>query len=610
LENENEVSLPEEFLSLDFKDMPVNVKVARDRIQQQYGERSFAFQKEAIQNSWDARADRDRGEGWLMEIRIEPNTRKIIIKDSGTTGIEKWRNYIGLWDSSKETDEWAGGTMGQGKMTLLLGNYMVTETCTRSTREHKYVIHTADGKVSEQAPPGWRREVFGAGTKITIVDIPRDVLDEFADIQKFIRDIQLTWWELIQGYKKNIHFYYAEDFYQIPDFENISKVPDTEVFSEQKIDINVKKSDGSKETVSIFDFEMRFCVSDTDQNLEGIAINVNQQTIKRYVPNILRTLTGGILVGSCSVPALRYSQTANHCDFIATDSKWRIVKEKLDEEIVKFVEPFKKKTKITRTQRQRFNKLTDQINKILAKHPEIPFLFSRKRKSTKKDETIYLGRIRYTPTPPIRKGEDLGIMIYLKTGQLEDNLVITVLVEDPLGTEEVKTYEAGKEKFLVKADISGELLNEPGTYFVTVKAEDMEKEFSEKKRSSFKIGKKTTRKKKKGRDKTEKPKYQGIDTINPFRDATLEREAFFQLENGVVAMNLSYPTVQKALAMSKVKDQSLFIVRAAIKAIVNEIINLEIRDIKTAIEKEKKLKELYELNDKMVLEWYNDFGRG
>ena len=608
MSNQEDFSLPEELSSLEFEDMPINVRVARDRIQQQYGERSFAFQKEAIQNSWDARADLVKGDGWLVEIKIDSSKREITVKDNGTTGIERWQNYMGLWDSSKEQEEWAGGTMGQGKMTLLLGKYMVTETQTRSTREHKYAVHTAEGKVSEQEPVGWQREVFGAGTKITVVDVPQDVLNEFSDILKFIRDIQLTWWELIQTFKKNIHIYYDDKLYQVPELEKIRKVPDSEVFTKQRIDVTVENPDGSKETISIHDFQMRYCTSNTDPNLEGVAVNVNQQTIKRYKPSVLRTLTGGVLVGCCSVPSLKYSQTANHCDFITTDTKWKAVKEKLDEEIIKYVEPFKKKTKLTKTQRQRFNRLAEQINKILAKHPEIPFLFSRKKRTTKKHETIYLGKIRYSPTPPIQKGEDLGVKIYLKTGQLTEDLIITVLIEDPLGTEEVKTYEAGKEEFLVKADISGEILQEPGTYFVTIKAEDKEKEISEEKKSHFKIGKKITRKKRIGRDKTEKPKYQGIDTIFPFRDPNIEREAFFQLEEGVVALNLSYPTVQKALAMNRVKEQSLFIVRAAINAIVNEIINLEIRDIKTVAEKEKKLKDLYELNDKMVLEWYNDFG--
>lgn len=105
------------------KTEPIGADLSKvvDKIVKQYENFSNAFQKEAIQNVWDARLDRKKATGW--EIKIYTYTQgeqtHLIVEDFGTKGMneERWSAFLSLWKPEKELLD-AGG-QGQGKFVLM-----------------------------------------------------------------------------------------------------------------------------------------------------------------------------------------------------------------------------------------------------------------------------------------------------------------------------------------------------------------------------------------------------------------------------------------------------------------------------------------------------------
>src|SRR3989344_3584322 len=93
-----------------------------DRVSKQYDRPDIAFQKEAIQNSWDVREDKKEGKEWLLKIydyKDKDNKTHVIVEDFGTRGMNKdrWEAFSSLWRPKKDRDD-AGGK-GQGKFVLM-----------------------------------------------------------------------------------------------------------------------------------------------------------------------------------------------------------------------------------------------------------------------------------------------------------------------------------------------------------------------------------------------------------------------------------------------------------------------------------------------------------
>jgi len=105
-----------------------------DRVVRQYENFPKAFQKESIQNAWDAR--KPKGENWKMEIYYhKENNGKVhlIVEDFGTTGMNDKRlhAFLSLWKPHKEHSD-AGG-QGQGKFVLM-----------RASKEEIIIIESID----------------------------------------------------------------------------------------------------------------------------------------------------------------------------------------------------------------------------------------------------------------------------------------------------------------------------------------------------------------------------------------------------------------------------------------------------------------------------------
>ena len=95
-----------------------------DRIIKQYEIFPNAFQKEAIQNSWDARLDRKEGKDWEIKIYIynEDKQTHLIVEDFGTKGMDerRWGAFLSLWKPEKGGLDVGG--QGQGKFVIMKGS--------------------------------------------------------------------------------------------------------------------------------------------------------------------------------------------------------------------------------------------------------------------------------------------------------------------------------------------------------------------------------------------------------------------------------------------------------------------------------------------------------
>ena len=94
--------MPELFADVQVEQIGVDLSKVVDRVSKQYDDPEIAFQKEAIQNSWDVRKDKKTGKDWVVKIDEyvdDNNFSHIVIEDYGTIGMdqERWDGFSSLW---------------------------------------------------------------------------------------------------------------------------------------------------------------------------------------------------------------------------------------------------------------------------------------------------------------------------------------------------------------------------------------------------------------------------------------------------------------------------------------------------------------------------------
>ena len=177
-----------------------------DRVTRQYSNFLTAFQKEAIQNSWDAREDRSGGKDWL--IKIYPlggdGETHLIIEDFGTEGMneERWEAFQSLWRPKKEHLD-AGG-QGQGKFVLMGGSNIHTLIVESSSDEINYkcklLINERKSKddikytIRDFIPDA--QLLTHKGTKIWVYDVDKDFL-KITKSEDFKSSIIESWWQIL-----------------------------------------------------------------------------------------------------------------------------------------------------------------------------------------------------------------------------------------------------------------------------------------------------------------------------------------------------------------------------------------------------------------------------
>ncbi len=206
-------------------------------------------QKDAVQNGWDARADKKHGKRWTITfelIRSKKERNFFIITDEGTTGLtgrilkpeelqedlpveERWGRFENVAFTKAPTEE-ALGSRGRGKF-IFLGASQHEDTTHEGKKFQNLIFYDTlradgiyrfgyrtlvltdspidafdndEGKEKLQEYTGGIIEPLKKiGTRIIIVD-PISELIEDVESGKFVEYIGETWWEIIEKYDAKI----------------------------------------------------------------------------------------------------------------------------------------------------------------------------------------------------------------------------------------------------------------------------------------------------------------------------------------------------------------------------------------------------------------------
>lgn len=202
-----------------------------------------AFQKDVIQNSWDAREDKKHGHGWscsiLLNSKIFNGKRGIVISDAGTKGLTgriptsqnnllqilkdgQFSDRLAFFLSSQwsEHEEGEGGSRGRGKMLLLAAS----EDCEfyfdslrfddhrcifgrvflDENKEIKINFEVGEsGKNELKKILPFQKPLAQPGTRIFIPN-PRADLEKGFRKNAVAKYVMRTWWEILEKYNAQI----------------------------------------------------------------------------------------------------------------------------------------------------------------------------------------------------------------------------------------------------------------------------------------------------------------------------------------------------------------------------------------------------------------------
>ena len=191
-----------------------------DRIKKQYDDLPIAFQKEAIQNSWDARYPKkgpheEQGKGWSVKIDTfnDDGMTHLVIEDFGTTGMsaKKWDAFQSLWLPDKDSID-AGG-QGQGKFILMSAStdhlLIVESVSDEIAYRCRFLINDEKSKgdvllrkfISRATPLDHK------GTRVWVYNIEKKFLDSIRS-SNFADYIIESWWQILgERFNKTIELF-------------------------------------------------------------------------------------------------------------------------------------------------------------------------------------------------------------------------------------------------------------------------------------------------------------------------------------------------------------------------------------------------------------------
>jgi len=259
-----------------------NLRHTDENIAEQYTNLSEGLQKDAGQNSWDARATK-KGKDWKLVFKCVPELNSLIVEDFGTVGMnaKRWKEYQSLWDTTK-AEETKLGARGQGKF---LFHYFSKDklVLTESIDEegtYRFSFGTSEEYDDETKKLGdfipGTKTLDHQGTRIWIMNLKEDLKNELLDFKAcmnymaFSDLIAATWWEIIRNWDATfiINFDGMEHKVGLP------KLPD---FAKEKEFINEKISDLGK----VGKLVLRYCNSEMPALFRGVAVQRGGMTILR-----------------------------------------------------------------------------------------------------------------------------------------------------------------------------------------------------------------------------------------------------------------------------------------------------------------------------------------
>jgi hypothetical protein len=384
------------------------------------------LQKDAIQNSWDARIDRKSAKNWECGFVFKNITgnKFFYIIDEGTTGLngtrfENYEDLVKILNSNKRGEDLAyflnsnwsakssdeGGNRGRGKTLFLVASrkkriffdsfratdnsYVVGEIFLDTDKQVKFTLcydadainkfnELTDGKIDSKTTPG---------TRIFIVD-PEISIEKSMESGEIISFISHSRWETIKKYNARIFIEYNNE----RKYVNYPFWYDDEV-----------KNVSSKEFRGLIKSKMKYKVSklvlryapdvDLPETIKGIAIQRGGMTIERLSAGSLIHEEGvGNLYGWVEMESkpleeemLRLCENPNHFRF-----SWNMKPAKyLKEFIISKTREFAKELKIIDSEqaKNRIQKIAedDALRKLTPLFKKLNFFGKHQGKNTRKN---------------------------------------------------------------------------------------------------------------------------------------------------------------------------------------------------------------------------------
>ena len=326
------------------KERHVNLGKTAQNIAEQYDNLCEGLQKDAGQNSWDARLT-TKGKDWKLVFRYIPQLNSLIIEDFCTTGMpdEKWVAYQSLWDTTK-AEEPTLGARGQGKFLFhYFANqeFVLTESI---DEEGKYRFSSGTSKEYDDETKKLQDFVPNAqqldhqGTRIWIMDVQEELKEELLDYKAFMDYIAATWWEIIRDYDATFTVNFDGTERQVA----LAKLP--AVKKERKI-TNEKVGNLGK----VKNLELYYCEDEVPELFRGVAVQRGGMTILR-LPVIAEESIKNRIYGYCNFDKdleseLKKVEFPNHFGF-RNKRAWNHTKEYIrrkSDGFVQEISPVKKK---------------------------------------------------------------------------------------------------------------------------------------------------------------------------------------------------------------------------------------------------------------------------
>ncbi len=610
------MAIPEVLVPPDIELTPTKVNLARTKriIAKEYDSIQDGLQKEAIQNAWDNRVDQAHALGWKVIISYDPETRNLSIEDFGTTGIVQWEFFHALWYTDKESSPAKLGKHGQGKAMLhACGEYLITETQVNGQYLCRY--STPEGHADFEGKK--HRELDHDGALITVYKVYPDLHKDFTDTDPMVRLIQLTWWQIIEEHGATIIYAVGPKRVTVPKLA--LPTASLKLFDDRVV------QKGSTAFGVLSKIRFYYADSDVPEDLRGIAVNVNGQTIDRYHPPLIGHHAKKFFA-TCSADFLVQAERSSHSGFQANNPAWKAAREVLDNLLAEFVQPMMKHdTTVAPRYRKLAEQMLDEINNVLLGFPDLdPQSIMPKTKGPTAGTAVTRTDVYYmsvvTEKPLYLRGETARITTHSanplpvrKDGYREE-----VQVRDPNNTivwtmSQAVTFDPNSERtypylYVVPADAT------LGTYIVTafiyngaavpratrIKIFQVELAAPPTPIRKEATGTPSSRAKHKGH---------GLGLIHPIKQRDESKpgpESYFVREQNMLVINMSHPTA-KYLETNDPRGFRYHFFKCASDQLVKEryrrlIDGLE-EDTLSAAEVEKLLNDLFTRKQEFFAAW-------
>jgi hypothetical protein len=275
------------------------------------------LQKDALQNSWDARLDKKHGKGWECGFSLKTSEGKTFfcIEDTGTTGLNgsKFSSEMELskilnnnergedlayflnsnWSAKGATE---GGNRGRGKTLFLAGSkdrriffdslrssdgeYLFGEVYLDTDKQVKFILHYGENakKAFSELIGGKVLPLQQSGTRI-FIENPENVLVKAIDNGEILSFISNSRWEIIKKYEAKIFIEHGGDkiYAQLPKWyeNNLENIQGREYPAE------IIKEGTEYKTKRLV---LRYAPdSDLPESIKGIAVQRDGMTIERLL---------------------------------------------------------------------------------------------------------------------------------------------------------------------------------------------------------------------------------------------------------------------------------------------------------------------------------------